>query len=64
MAKNAIGMSLATEEYGASSLQTEQTPAACLNTGVIKDIQRVKDSWNSAYQGTGTHTRSPCLKKA
>ena len=25
--------------------------------GVIKDIQRVKDSWNAAYQGSGNAHR-------
>ena len=53
MAKNAIGMSLATEEYGASFFANGANPGGVLeHPGVIKDIQRVKDSWNSAYQGS------------
>jgi HK97 family phage portal protein len=53
MAKNAIGMSLATEEYGAAFFANGANPGGVLeHPGVIKDIQRVKDSWNSAYQGT------------
>ncbi|BAL01354.1 putative portal protein [Oscillibacter valericigenes Sjm18-20] len=53
MAKNAIGMSLATEEYGASFFAHGANPGGVLeHPGVIKDIGRVKESWNSAYQGS------------
>jgi HK97 family phage portal protein len=53
MAKNAIGMSLATEEYGASFFANGANPGGVLeHPGVIKDIGRVKESWNSAYQGS------------
>ena len=64
MAKNAIGMSLATEEYGASFFANGANPGGVLeHPGVIKDIQRVKDSWNSAYQGTGNAHKSAVLEE-
>jgi len=53
MAKNAIGMAIATEEYGASFFANGANPGGVLeHPGVIKDIQRVKDSWNAAYRGS------------
>lgn len=54
MAKNAIGMALATEEYGATFFANGANPGGVLeHPGVIKDPQKVKESWNSAYQGNG-----------
>jgi HK97 family phage portal protein len=54
MAKNAIGMALATEEYGATFFANGANPGGVLeHPGVIKDPQKVRDSWNSAYQGAG-----------
>jgi len=64
MAKNAIGMALATEEYGASFFANGANPGGVLeHPGTIKDIQRVKDSWNSAYQGTGNAHRVAVLEE-
>ena len=64
MAKNAIGMSLATEEYGAAFFANGANPGGVLeHPGVIKDIQRVKDSWNSAYQGSGNAHRVAVLEE-
>lgn len=64
MAKNAIGMALATEEYGASFFANGANPGGVLeHPGVIKDIQRVKDSWNSAYQGSRNAQRVAVLEE-
>jgi len=64
MAKNAIGMALATEEYGATFFANGANPGGVLeHPGVIKDIQRVKDSWNSAYQGSGNAHRLAVLEE-
>ncbi|QEH69346.1 phage portal protein [Cellulosilyticum sp. WCF-2] len=53
MAKNSIGMSLATEEYGASFFANGATPGGVLeHPGIVKDPQRIRESWNSVYQGT------------
>lgn len=50
MAKNAIGMALATEEYGATFFANGANPGGVLeHPAVIKDPQKVRDSWNSAY---------------
>lgn len=64
MAKNAIGMSLATEEYGATFFANGANPGGVLeHPGVIKDIQRVKDSWNSTYQGSGNAHKVAVLEE-
>lgn len=64
MSKNAIGMSLATEEYGASFFANGANPGGVLeHPGVIKDIQRVKDSWNTAYQGSGNAHKVAVLEE-
>lgn len=52
MAKNAIGMAMACEEYGASFFQNGAQPGGVLeHPGIIKDPERVRDSWNRAFQG-------------
>lgn len=53
MAKNAIGMAIATEEYGASFFANGANPGGVLeHPGVVKDPARVREGWNSVYQGT------------
>jgi HK97 family phage portal protein len=53
MAKNAVGLAIATEEYGATFFQNGANPGGVLeHPSVIKDVQRVKDAWNSQFQGT------------
>lgn len=64
MAKNAIGMALATEEYGATFFANGANPGGVLeHPGTIKDPQKVKDSWNSAYQGNGNAHRVAVLEE-
>jgi HK97 family phage portal protein len=53
MSKNAIGTALAVEEYGAKFFANGANPGGVLEfPGTVKDIKRVKDSWNAGYQGT------------
>lgn len=52
MAKNAIGMAMACEDYGASFFQNGAQPGGVLeHPGIIKDPERVRESWNAAFQG-------------
>ena len=61
MAKNAIGMAIATEEYGASFFANGANPGGVLeHPGVVKDPARVREGWNSVYQGTKMHIRLLC----
>ena len=53
MAKNAVGMTLACEEYGASFFANGANPGGVLeHPGVLKDSSKVRDSWNAVYRGT------------
>jgi len=64
MAKNAIGLAIATEEYGAKFFANGAAPGGVLeHPGTIKDPQKVKDSWNSAYQGSGNAHRVAVLEE-
>ena len=64
MAKHSIGMALAVEEYGAAFFANGANPGGTLeHPGTIKDVQRVKDSWNSAYQGSGKAHRVAILEE-
>ncbi len=64
MAKNAVGLSMATEEYGAKFFANGATPGGVLeHPGTIKDPQKVKESWNSAYQGSANSHRVAVLEE-
>ena len=53
LAKNAVGMTLACEEYGASFFGNGANPGGVLeHPGILKDPGKVRDSWNAVYQGT------------
>ncbi|MCL2577972.1 MAG: phage portal protein [Defluviitaleaceae bacterium] len=54
MAKSAIGMALAAEEYGAMFFGNGANPSGTLeHPNTIKDIDHVRESWNARFQGTG-----------
>ncbi|NLB87567.1 MAG: phage portal protein [Bacteroidales bacterium] len=64
MAKNAIGMAIATEEYGAKFFANGANPGGVLeHPGVVKDPKRVRDSWNAVYQGSGNAHRIAVLEE-
>ena len=64
MAKNAIGMALACEEYGATFFANGANPGGVLeHPGVVKDPKRVRDSWNAVYQGSGNAHRVAVLEE-
>lgn len=64
MAKNAIGMAMATEEYGASFFANGANPGGVLeHPGVVKDPKRVRESWNTVYQGSANAHRIAVLEE-
>lgn len=64
MAKNAVGLAMATEEYGAKFFANGAAPGGVLeHPGTIKDPQKVKESWNSAYQGSGNSHKVAVLEE-
>lgn len=54
MARNSIGLSLATEEYGGKFYANGARPSGLLtHPGTIKDPDRLRDMWNRNYGGAG-----------
>ncbi len=53
MAKNAIGLAIETEEYGAKFFANGATPGGILEyPGTVKDPDRVRESWNRGFSGS------------
>lgn len=64
MAKNAVGMTIATEEYGASFFANGANPGGVLeHPGVLKDPKKVRDSWNEVYRGTANAHKIAVLEE-
>ncbi len=58
MAKNAVGLALATEDYGATFFANGANPGGVLeHPGVIKSEQadRLRESWQSQFGGANAH---------
>ena len=53
MAKNAVGMTLACEDYGSAFFVNGARPGGVLkHPGVLKDPSKLRDSWQAVYGGT------------
>ena len=64
MAKNAIGMALATEEYGATFFSNGANPGGVLeHPGILKDPSKVRESWNQLYQGSNNANKVAVLEE-
>ena len=64
MAKNAIGMAIACEEYGAKFFANGAAPGGVLeHPGTIKDPQRVRESWQSTFGGSGNANKIAFLEE-
>ena len=64
MAKNAVGMTLACEEYGASFFANGANPGGVLeHPGVLKDPAKVRESWNSVYRGVNNAHKIAVLEE-
>ncbi len=64
MAKNAIGISIACEEYGAKFFANGASPSGVLeHPGVLKDPEKVRDSWNAAYGGSSNSHKVAVLEE-
>ena len=63
LAKNAIGISIACEEYGASFFGNGASPSGVLeHPGVIKNPERVREAWHRAY-GSGNAHKTAILEE-
>lgn len=64
MEKNAIGLSVATEEYGGKFFANGARPSGVLtHPHTVKDPKRLRDSWNAAYGGSGNSGRTVVLEE-
>jgi len=64
MAKNSIGMAIACEEYGAKFFANGATPGGILeHPGVVKDPDKVRDSWNAAFGGSSNSNKVAVLEE-
>lgn len=63
LAKNAIGLNIAAEEYGGRFFANNATPSGILSTpGTIKDPTKVRDAWQSTYGGSGNSNKVAVLE--
>lgn len=64
MARNAVGMTMACEEYGASFFANGASPSGVLeHPGILKDPAKVRDSWNAVYQGSANAHKVAVLEE-
>ena len=64
MAKNAIGLAIAAEEYGSKFYANGAAPSGVLeHPGTLKDPARVRDSWNAAFGGSANSHKIAVLEE-
>ena len=63
-AREAMGLALATEEFGARFFGNGARPGGVLeHPGVVKDPEKLRDSWNKVYQGTANSHKIAVLEE-
>lgn len=63
LAKNAIGLSMATEHYGAGFFANSANPGGILEyPGTLKDHEKIRAAWESLYKGSGRGNRLAVLE--
>ena len=63
-ARQTIGLTMATEEYGAKFFTNGARPGGVLETaGVVKDPERLRASWNAQFQGSRNGHRVAVLEE-
>lgn len=64
MAKNAIGLAIATEEFGSKFFANGAAPSGVLeHPGTIKDPSRVREAWQSQFGGSGNSGKVAVLEE-
>lgn len=64
MAKNAVGMALACEEYGAKFFENGASPSGVLeHPSTIKNPDKLRESWNSLFKGSENSHRVAVLEE-
>ena len=64
MAKNAIGLAIATEEYGSKFFEHGAAPSGVLeHPGVLKDPAKIRESWEQTFGGSHNAHRIAVLEE-
>mgnify|MGYP000332116535 FL=1 len=64
MAKNAIGMAIACEEYGSKFFANGAQPSGVLeHPGTVKDPEKVRESWHKAFGGSANANKTAVLEE-
>ncbi len=64
MAKNAIGLAIATEEYGSKFYANGATPSGILEyPGTVKEPDKVRESWNAGFGGSSNAHKIAVLEE-
>ena len=64
MAKNAVGLAIAAEEYGAKFFANGAAPSGVLeHPGTIKDPDRIRQSWQSTFGGSANSNKIAVLEE-
>lgn len=64
MAKNAIGMAIACEEYGAKFFANGAQPSGVLeHPGILKDPAKLRESWTQTFGGTSNAHKVAVLEE-
>jgi len=64
MAKNAVGLAIAAEEYGAKFFANGAAPSGVLeHPGTLKDPERIRESWQSTFGGSANSNKIAVLEE-
>ena len=64
MAKNAIGLAIATEEFGSKFFANGAAPSGVLeHPGTIKDPKRIRESWQQTFGGSHNSNKIAVLEE-
>ena len=64
MAKNAIGLAIAAEEYGSKFYANGATPSGILEyPGTVKEPNKVRESWNAGFGGSSNAHKIAVLEE-
>lgn len=64
MAKNAVGLAIAAEEYGSKFYANGATPSGILEyPGTVKDPEKVRESWNAGFGGSSNSHKIAVLEE-
>ncbi len=64
VAKNSIGMAMATEEYGAKFFKNGANPSGVLSMpGAVKDPEKIRKSWEAGFGGSSNSGKVAILEE-